>query len=80
MALNFRRRYKWLFTRVFPSNEEELLMPVPRFDHFVPSVTKLQSVRLFTFVLLSEDRYLPADAVLCEELSRMCQGESTNCS
>ncbi|KAH8100300.1 Mak10-domain-containing protein [Cristinia sonorae] len=43
MATNFRKRYKWLFTQAFPSNEEELLLPVPDFKQFVPSVTQLLS-------------------------------------
>ncbi|TCD64688.1 hypothetical protein EIP91_003802, partial [Steccherinum ochraceum] len=41
MRLNFRRRFKWLFTQVFPSNREELVIPVPDFEAFVPAVTDL---------------------------------------
>ncbi|KAJ3488544.1 hypothetical protein NLI96_g2764 [Meripilus lineatus] len=43
MALNFRRRYKWLFVQSFPDNIEEMLIPLPPFENFERHISELKS-------------------------------------
>ncbi|KAK7688903.1 hypothetical protein QCA50_007594 [Cerrena zonata] len=34
ISVNYRKRYKWLYTKSFPSNEEVTIIPIPGIDHF----------------------------------------------
>ena len=33
--VNYKKRYKWLYTKSFPSNEEVTIIPIPDVDQFL---------------------------------------------
>ncbi|KAI0081399.1 hypothetical protein K474DRAFT_1587725 [Panus rudis PR-1116 ss-1] len=66
ISLNFRRRYKWLFTKTFPHNVEEQVLPVPDLDVFLQKLERVRgsgAVISESLVSHTHIRYLKANPI-----------------